>query len=94
MFSAILSALYSETWQAPFAQSLFYRYLGLFFVCIIHPFLCIQTKLYLLVGSLACAVIGLGLLERRLVSRNRRHHSLRRASSTCSHSVKGSTVPI
>lgn len=60
------------TWQAAFAQSYFFRCLGLVISLGMHDLVCTGIKLYILAASLILAVVPLTWLELKIDPRRRK----------------------
>ncbi|KAL1114841.1 hypothetical protein AAG570_007665 [Ranatra chinensis] len=68
---SLLVSVYPESWQAPFAHSYFFRYLGLAVAFGTHSSLCNWLKLYTLAGAMLIAVTPYTWLEVRHESRRK-----------------------
>lgn len=66
LFTALLTGLYSENWEAPFANSFFFRFCGFSVAFAFHGLVCNFVKLYFLAVFMVFAAALLAFLEVKL----------------------------
>lgn len=65
-FAALLTGLYADNWEAAFANSFFYRFIGFSVTFAFHGLVCNFVKLYFLAFFMVFAAALLAFLEVKL----------------------------